>query len=482
MAATIGTVAKILMVGSEALPFVKSGGLGHVLGALPKALAGLGHQVAVVLPRYRSLIAGDLTVAQERLGFALGRSEFSARILSQRRNDVTYFFVQIPELYDRTGVYGENGGDYPDNHVRFGALCRAALGIAHQLFVPDVVHCHDWQAGLLPALVRQVYRGHAAYQDLKLIFTIHNLGYQGLFPAAALEGLSLPPRLAALDSLGLHGSISLLKSGLLYSDLLTTVSPRYADEIQTPEFGFGLEDLLRRRQADLTGILNGADYTEWNPLTDGKIAARYDRERLAGKRECKRALLREMGLPADLENKPLIGIVSRFASQKGFDLVAQIPHEVAAEDLALVVHGDGDRATEDFFRWFAAMYPRKVAVRVGFHDGLAHRIHSGSDMLLVPSRYEPCGLAQIHSLRYGTLPLVRATGGLDDTIDGDTGFKFWGYTSSELLDCLRAALRIYGSPRWNEMQQAAMSRDFSWDGSARLYSEQYRRLFASNYC
>jgi starch synthase len=468
------------MVGSEALPFVKSGGLGHALGALPKALAEIGHEVAVVLPRYRTLTGIDLTIAYEALGFALGRSAFRARILSQRRNGITYFFVQLPALYDRAGLYGENGGDYPDNHIRFGALCRAALGVAQHLFLPDIVHCHDWQSGLLPVLVREVYPGYPAYQNLKLIFTVHNLGYQGLFPAAALADLGLPPRLAAPESLGLHGSVSLLKAGLLYSDLLTTVSPRYAAEIQTPEFGFGLEDLLSRRRADLTGILNGADYAEWNPLTDGKIAARYDRRHPAGKRECKRALLREMGLPAELEAKPLIGIVSRFAAQKGFDLVAQIPHELAAEDIALVVHGDGDRATEDFFRWFAATYPRKVAVRVGFDDGLAHRIHAGCDMLLVPSRYEPCGLSQIYSLRYGTLPLVRATGGLDDTIDGDTGFKFRGYTGWKLLECVRAALRTYGSPRWEEMQQSAMGQNFSWDGPARRYSEQYGRLLASN--
>lgn len=468
------------MVGSEALPFVKSGGLGHVLGALPKALTEIGHQVAVVLPCYRTLTAGDLTIAYDRLAFALGRSAFSARILFQQRNGVTYFFVQIPALYDRAGLYGENGGDYPDNHIRFGALCHAALGITQHLFVPDIVHCHDWQAGLLPALVREVYSGHPARHDLKLIFTVHNLGYQGLFPAAALGDLGLSPRLAAPELLGLHGLVSLLKAGLLYSDLLTTVSPRYAAEIQMPEFGFGLEDLLRRRCADLAGILNGADYTEWNPLTDGKIAARYDRGRLPGKHECKRALLREMGLPADLEGKPLIGIVSRFAAQKGFDLVAQIPHELAAEDSALVVHGDGDRSTEDFFRWFAATYPRKVAVRIGFDDGLAHRIHAGCDMLMVPSRYEPCGLSQIYSLRYGTLPLVRATGGLDDTIDGETGFKFWGYTGGELLECVRAALRTYGSPRWDVMQQAAMSRNFSWDDPAGRYSEQYGRLLASN--
>lgn len=465
------------MVGSEALPFIKSGGLGHVLGGLPKALARLGHQVALVLPGYRTLIADDLAVASERLDFAVGSSGFSARLLWQQRNDVTYFFVQIPSLYDRPGLYGENGGsDYPDNHIRFGALCRGALGIAQHVFPADIVHCHDWQAGLLPALVREAYPGHPAYQDLKVIFTVHNLGYQGLFPASALGDLGLPPRLAAPDSLGLHGSISLLKAGLLYSDLLTTVSPQYAAEIQRPEFGFGLEGLLSARRADLIGILNGADYTEWNPLTDGRIAARYDRQRLEGKHECKRALLREMGLPADLERKPLIGIVSRLAAQKGFDLVAQIPHELGAEDLALVVHGDGDRATEDFFQWFAAAYPRKVAVRLGFDDGLAHRIHAGSDILMVPSQYEPCGLTQIHSMRYGTLPLVRATGGLDDTVDGDTGFKFWGYTAKELLECVRTALRTYGSPRWGEMQKVAMGRDFSWDGSARLYSEQYERL------
>jgi starch synthase len=464
------------MVSSEAAPFAKTGGLADVLGALPKALVEVGEEVAVVLPLYRLAVVPNPRTVYERLQFGLGSHGYSATILEQVENGVAYFFVQIPELYDRDGFYDEGGREYPDNHLRFAALCHAAMGVARHLFNPDIIHCHDWQSGLLPLLLRDVYRNHPAYLGIKTVFTIHNLGYQGLFPQTALADLGLPNRLFRPDGLEFYGQISFLKAGLLSSDILTTVSPRYAQEIQTPAFGFGLDGLLRSRGDALVGILNGADYSAWDPATDPNIPANFDRVHPAGKRECKRALLVEMGLGEDRLDTPLIGIVSRFAAQKGFDLLMQIPDQLAGENVSVVALGSGEKRFEDFFQWFASAYPGRVAVQIGYDDGLAHRIEAGSDMFLMPSRYEPCGLNQMYSMHYGTLPIVRATGGLDDTVDGDTGFKFWGDNPQELLDCIRAALQVYGTPRWTEMMDTAMQRDFSWKVSAAEYSRLYRRL------
>jgi starch synthase len=464
------------MVSSEAAPFAKTGGLADVLGALPQALVEVGEEIAVVLPLYRQAVVPNPRTVYERLRFGLGSHGYSATILEQVENGVAYFFVQIPELYDRDGFYDEDGREYPDNHVRFAALCHAAMGVARHLFNPGIIHCHDWQSGLLPLLLRDVYRNHPAYLGIKTVFTIHNLGYQGLFPSAALADLGLPMRLFRPDGIEFYGQISFLKAGLLFSDILTTVSPRYAQEIQTPAFGFGLDGLLRSRSDALVGIMNGADYSAWDPATDPNIPQNFDRVHPAGKRECKRVLLAEAGFREDRLDRPLIGIVSRFVGQKGFDLLTQIPHQLAAEDISLIALGSGEKRFEDFFQWFASAYPDRVAVQIGYDDGLAHRIEAGSDMFLMPSRYEPCGLNQIYSMRYGTLPVVRATGGLDDSVDADTGFKFVGDNPQELLDCIRAALQVYGTPRWTEMMDTAMQRDFSWKVAAAEYGRLYRRL------
>ncbi|MFL6351814.1 MAG: glycogen synthase GlgA [Bryobacteraceae bacterium] len=469
-------MAKILMVSSEAAPFAKTGGLADVLGALPRALVEEGEQVAVVLPLYRHAVVSSPRIVYERLQFGMGSHGYSATILEQVENGVTYFFVRIPELYDRAEFYDEGGREYPDNHLRFAALCHATLGVARHLFNPDIIHCHDWQAGLLPPLLRDTYRNHPAYLGIKTVFTIHNLGYQGLFLPQALADLGLPNRLFRPEALEFHGQISFLKGGLASSDFLTTVSPRYAQEIQTPAFGFGLDGLLRARSNALVGILNGADYSSWDAATDPNLPKNFDRVHPEGKRECKRALLASVGLADDRFDLPVIGIISRFAAQKGFDLLMQIPDQLAAEDVSWVVLGSGQKRYEDFFSWFASAYPDRVAITLGYDEGLAHRIEAGSDMFLMPSLYEPCGLNQIYSMRYGTLPIVRATGGLDDTVDADTGFKFQGENPQELLDCIRAALQVYGTPRWTRMMDTAMQRDFSWKVAALEYIRLYRRL------
>jgi starch synthase len=464
------------MVASEAAPFVKTGGLADVLGSLPKALVQAGEEAAVVIPLYKKAVVRNATVVYENMRISVGASSFRANILEQDESGVRYFFVQIPELFDRDGIYDEWGREYGDNHIRFSALCQAALGVVRDLFKPDIVHGHDWQAGLLPVLLRDVYAGHPAYSGIKTAFTIHNLGYQGRYWRGAFNDLGLPERLFLPDLLEYYGDLNLLKAGLVFSHYLTTVSKTYAREIQTPEFGFGLDGLLRARRDSLFGIVNGVDYDHWDPATDPKIPKQYDVVHPDGKLECKRALLEEAELPARLEKRPVIGIVSRFAAQKGFDLVAQVAHELAAEDLGLVVLGSGDHDTENFFRWYASTYPEKIATRIGYDDGLAHRIEAGCDLFLMPSRYEPCGLNQIYSLRYGTLPMVRATGGLEDTVDDNTGFKFLGFAGHELMGCVRFALGIYATPRWERMTETAMLRDFSWNKSAKEYIELYRRL------
>lgn len=316
---------------------------------------------------------------------------------------------------------------------------------------------------------------HPSYIGIQTLLTIHNLGYQGRFQRSAVADLGLPQTLFDSGVIEHDGLLNFLKSGILFSDRITTVSPTYAREIQTPALGFGLDNVLRSRADRLTGILNGADES-WNPATDRDIAARFDRNNLTGKQACKRSLLTELGLPETLMSTPLVGVVSRLVEQKGFDLLMRVPHELAAEGLALAVLGSGEQRFEDFFRWFAAAYPNRIGVRLGYDSALARKITAGSDLFLMPSRYEPCGLNQMYAMRYGTLPVVHATGGLDDTVDPYTGFKFRDETPQVLLQALRRARATYGTPHWNVMVQAAMGRDFSWDAAASEYIRLYRSL------
>lgn len=467
------------MVASEATPFAKTGGLADVVGALPKALAQNGEDVATVIPLYRHITLRQASIAYERLSFWLGARQFMANIWESSESGSRVFFVQCPALFDRDGIYNEGGIDYPDNHRRFAGLCQAALGVARHLFRPDIFHCHDWQTGLLPVYLKEVFPLHPAYLGVKTVFTIHNLGYQGLFPRTVLTDLGLPERLYHTDRMEFYGDVNFLKGGLVYSDRLTTVSRAYAQEIQTPEYGFGLDGLLRARKSDLVGILNGVDYEQWDPRHDSHIAAPYDAKNLSGKKACKAALLKEVGLPDSLVEKPLIGIISRFAEQKGFDLVTDVADEIAKLNAGLVVLGSGEPRFENLFADLASKYPEKIAVRFGYNDPLAHQIEAGVDLFLMPSRYEPCGLNQIYSLRYGTVPVVRATGGLDDTIDEDTGFKFRDYSGEALLHTLKSALAAYGSKRWKQLILNGMSRDHSWFSSARKYSGLYQKLLGA---
>ena len=466
------------MISSEAAPFAKTGGLADVVGALPSALREYGDEVGVVIPRYGSI---DLTAARriyDHLTVHLGATAYVTSIY-QAAAEFPVYLVDCPALFDRTGFYGEAGLDYPDNHIRFAVFARAALGVARWLFRADILHCHDWQAGLVPAYLRSMLATDPTFAGVKTLFTIHNLGYQGLFPKTALADAALDPALFRPDGLEFFGRVSYIKGGIAFADALNTVSPTYAQEIQTPEYGFGLDGALRARADVLSGILNGVDYREWSPDVDPLIPARFSVDDLAGKRVCKAQLVREFGIGEEAMARPVIGIVSRFTRQKGTDILAEVAGEIVAEGAYLVALGTGEPEYEAFFRRMAAEFPGRVSVQVGFDNGLAHRIEAGADMFLMPSRYEPCGLNQMYSLRYGTPPVVRATGGLNDTIEAGTGFKFVEYSGQALLGAVRDAVTAYSDPEvWREIMRRGMQRDFSWKISAGEYSALYGRLLA----
>ena len=470
---------KILMVASEAAPFAKTGGLADVTGSLPAALKALGHEVAVLLPRYATVDLKDARRVYDWLPVWLPPQRFDTALYLVER-ETPFYFLDCPPLYDRAGIYGEGGEDYPDNHIRFAVLGQAALAFARRVWRPDILHAHDWQAGLAPAYLRTVYANDPTFLGMRTLFTIHNLGYHGLFPAAALDEIGLGGTDALRpDGLEFFGKVCYLKGGLNYADALNTVSPTYAREIQTPEYGFGLDGVLRARAGALSGILNGADYTEWNPETDRWIAAHYSSADLSGKRDCKQDLVNVFGLPGEAIDAPLVGIVSRFTSQKGADLIAEAADGMVAEGYCMAALGTGEPQYEELFQAMAARHPGRIAVRIGYDNALAHKIEAGADLFLMPSRYEPCGLNQIYSLKYGTAPVVRATGGLDDTIEPGTGFKFWQYSASALLGALRAAREAFAeADGWRAMMLAGMAKDFSWSVSAAEYGRLYERLGA----
>ena len=466
----------ILMVASEATPFAKTGGLADVLGALPAALQARGERTAVVLPAYRqNQYPNEPRLAYRGLWVPLGPG-YLVDIYQTTERGVTFYFVDCPPLFHRDGIYGSGGADFPDNHIRFAVLSMAAVGVARYLFRPHIIHVHDWQAGLMPVYVRQHFADDPTFSGIKILLTIHNLGYQGIFGPEAVPQLGLDSRLFNPSQLEFFGRLNLLKGGIAFSDAVSTVSKGYAREIQTPEYGFGLDGFLREH-GPVYGIVNGVDYVEWNPEHDPFITRNYSVDDLSGKRDCKRALVEELRLTSSDPERPLIGMVSRFAAQKGIDLIAEIASRLLEEDVQLAVLGSGDLPYESMFQRLGEAYPDQVAVRIGYDNGLSHRIEAGADMFVMPSRYEPCGLSQIYSLRYGTVPVVRATGGLDDTIDEGTGFKFRDYSGEALLDALGSALRAYrDQDLWVAMMRRGMRKDFSWGSAAVEYLALYRRL------
>jgi len=472
---------RILFVASEGLPFSKTGGLADVVEALPKALLTQGHEVAVVLPRYRGTEVSAVVIPSLTIPMGGARLRFPAIADGAVIGGVRYFFVDDPAYFDREGLYGSGGKDYPDNAERYAEFCRAAVEVAKHIWPADVFHCHDWQTALVPVLLRTSYSDDPTVKNIPVVFTIHNMGYQGQFARDVLDRVGLPQTVFHPEGLEFYGSVNLLKAGLVYSDYLTTVSRKYAQEIQTKEFGHGLDGVAQKRSDRLVGILNGVDYGAWNPAKDELIAANYSAKDLSGKQACKEDLLQVFGLPHEHLERPVVGIVSRFADQKGFDLIAEKAHEVMKEDLALVVLGTGDRKYEKLFSALAAAYPGRVGLKIAYDNALAHKVEAGADMFLMPSRYEPSGLNQMYSLKYGTVPIVRATGGLDDSIKPfdvehgtGTGFKFYEYSGEALLYAVRQALHHYMDERiWKRIQLNGMAKDFSWKGPAREYANLY---------
>jgi starch synthase len=471
----------VLMVTPEAHPFAKTGGLAEVTAALSDALGRLGHAVTLVLPRYRSIDIAGLDVVQTRIGLG-GRVQPIAFVERKISDRVTAVFVDVPELFDRESLYGNADGDYADNAWRFAVFCRAALEYARlKEWRPSIIHAHDWQAGLVPVYQKMLFSGDPYVGGVPAVFTLHNLAFQGVFPPATLGPIGLGPEVYDVQAMEYWGNISYLKGGINFSEKITTVSPGYAREIVRPELGFGLDGVLARRAGDFVGILNGIDTGRWTPTADPFVAARFSPDDLAGKREAKRQLLAAAGLPSDegALARPLVGLVSRLTDQKGFDLIADAADELMAFDATWVMLGSGERRFETAWRVLAARYPDRVSTTIGFDERLAHLIEAGADLFLMPSRFEPCGLNQMYSLRYGTVPVVRATGGLDDTVvdvsrsSVGTGFKFSEYTPAALVDTVRRALASYGTGEWPAIQARGMREDHSWDASATEYVKLY---------
>ncbi len=481
---------RVLFVTPELAPWVKSGGLGDVSAALPAALRALGVDVRVLVPAYPRLRAARAGATPATEILRLGGAFAPARLLeAQPGAAAPLFLIDCPDYYERKGsAYQDPGGrDWPDSHLRFGLLSRIAAllgtGDSPLGWRPHVVHCHDWPSGLAPA-----YLSHATGARAATLMTIHNVAFQGLYPAAMLTALGLPPQSFSIDGVEYYGQLSFLKAGISYADRISTVSPTYAREIQTDEMGSGLGGLLRRRALHVTGILNGVDSATWNPATDPLIAQRYDREHLDRKAVNKIALQRRFGLEADAKT-PLLAVVSRLAHQKGLDLLTKIAARVIEFPAQLAVLGSGESRLETAFRKLAARFPGRTGCVIGYDEALAHLIEAGADIFVMPSRYEPCGLNQMYSMRYGTVPVVRATGGLADTVtdckphtlaDGSaTGFTFEEPTTSALLATIRRALEAWSDQAaWRKLQSNGMTREFGWGVSARCYRDLFETIVA----
>lgn len=475
----------IAFAASEGVPFSKTGGLADVVGALPRALAALGHQVTVYLPRYRQTKLADPTTVARSITVPFDdEHRFPSVVSGGTQGGVRFYFVEYPPYFDRDALYGTPAGDYPDNAERFALFSRAVLEASKILGAPHVFHCHDWQSALVPVLLRTIYAEDPAFREVGTVFTIHNMGYQGLFPPDTLPLLMLPWDLFTMSKMEFFGQVNFLKGALVYADYVTTVSRKYSQEIQTAEYGFGLEGVLRDRASTVTGILNGVDYDEWSPQTDKFAVAKYSPQDLSGKAKAKQDLLAAFGVSNADPKLPVIGIVSRFAAQKGFDLISQVADRLAREEMIIIALGAGDKAYEDMFQRLHKQFPNKIAVKVAYDNAIAHKIEAGADMFLMPSRYEPCGLNQIYSLKYGTVPIVRATGGLDDTIEPwdaragrGTGFKFTEYNGEALLKTIKEALHAFqDQTSWQVLMRNGMAKDFSWNASAREYSKIYEKV------
>ena len=477
---------KVLMAASEIFPLAKTGGLADAVGAMARALAGLGAEVHLVMPAYRAVLEKAAGLAETGMEVEIPLGERKVRGVIMRAEiggKIPTYLVRCDSYFLRPGLYGDQKGDYPDNAERFAFFCKAALQVAKRWAPWEAIHCHDWQAGLIPVLKKARGKDYPELRGAKDILTIHNMAHQGIFPPSIWELLELDREYFTPRHLEFYGQVNILKGAILFADAVTTVSNKYAAEIKTPEYGCGLDGVMRDREKDLHGILNGVDYQEWDPATDRHVKKNYRPKNLAGKALCKKDLQQISGLPVK-KSVPLIGVVSRLADQKGLDILAEILEDLMRYDLQIVVLGAGDEKYQTLMAGLPARYPGKVAVTIGFDNALAHKIEAGADMFLMPSKFEPCGLNQMYSLKYGTIPVVRATGGLDDTIEdydplagSGNGFKFSGYSGAMLLEVVKRALTLYvNKGAWRRLIASAMACDFSWEKSARSYLALYQKL------
>jgi len=484
----------ILFATAEAFPFSKTGGLGDVCGSLPRELARLGHRPVVVLPAFRQAFRSGMSIESTGVEFdvLIGQKRVKGQFLRSELPDskVPVYLVQQADYYDRPELYREDGDDYRDNCERFTFYCRAVLEAVTKLELgTELIHCHDWCTGLIPAYLKTLYNDQQPYDQLSTLYTIHNLAYQGNFWHWDMALTGIDWKYFNWRHMEFYGNLSFMKTGIVFADAISTVSPTYAQEILRPPLSCGLEGALQHRQSDLFGILNGADYSAWNPRSDTHLGKnQYDVDSFAtGKARCKAALQQEMGLPQK-PDVPLLATVGRLADQKGFDLIARVMQQWASQvEVQWVILGTGEAKYHQVLGRLSAEHPERIAVRLEFSDELAHRIEAGADMFLMPSQYEPCGLNQLYSMKYGTVPVVRHTGGLADTVvdtsseslseETATGFAFSEYSSLALADTLQRACRVYtDQPVWNQIVERAMRQDWSWKNSARRYVELYQHL------
>jgi starch synthase len=484
---TMDKPLKILFVTSEAVPFAKTGGLADVAGALPKSLRALGCEINLIMPYYRAVKESGLPLQYlgEKIEIPMGEENITADIyLGHLNQDIPVYFIGREEFFDREYLYSTPRGDYFDNAERFIFFSKAVpLFCRHTGFSPDIIHHHEWQTGLISVYLKSVYQNDPFFSRTAAVFTIHNIAYQGVFKKEKFWLTGLPKEIYNPEGIEFWERINFMKAGIVYADMINTVSKKYSEEIQTPEYGYGLEGILRKKRESLHGILNGVDYQDWDPSHDPHLIAQYDLKNISGKRACKKDLLKEFHLSPSMENAPLLGMISRLTDQKGFDLLVEILEELFALHIGFVLLGTGEQKYHDLFTQVAHKYPQNAGIRIAYDDQLAHKIEAGADFFLMPSKYEPCGLNQIYSLKYGTIPVVRATGGLDDTITHydpvtrkGNGFKFTRYDAKEFLNTLKEAIRFYFQPdHWRQLLQNAMNADFSWGRSAEAYLQLYRK-------
>jgi len=473
---------KVLIASPEVYPFVKTGGLADVTGSLPKALKKLGVEARVILPKHKQ-IGNNFPLRYKNLKIScpISNKVVEAEIVESESDGIIAYLIEKDEYFYRDYLYSTPDGDYLDNAERFAFFSKAVLEAIKVIdYVPDVLHLNDWETALAALFLRVHYRDDPLLKKVATLLTIHNLGYQGIFWHYDMHLLNLGWEYFTPEYLEFYGKINFLKGGIVFADLINTVSKKYSQEIQTPEFGFGLDGVLKKRAKDLFGVLNGIDYEEWDPERDEKIAAKYSKLTIHKKGINKAALQKKVGLPQS-ENRPLVATISRLSEQKGFDIIIPAIPKFAEMGLQYVVLGTGERKYHEELEDMRKTFPDTFAVKIGYDDYLAHLIEAGADIFLLPSKYEPCGLNQLYSLKYGTVPVVRGVGGLDDTIvdysenpDSGTGFKFYEYSTDAMLSALRRALDVYRDKEaWMRLVMRCMDEDFSWERSAREYIKLY---------